>query len=105
MRDDNYTYYLTTMNVAPTNDIQVTFENEITNEMFQALKDAATVEQGWNAKWGENEIPSAFRNFAYKVAQEMATGLKTVEQGLAEMQTEWEVQTKDFNPVTGVGIK
>lgn len=105
LRDDNYAYYLTTMTVAPTTSIKISYENDITNKMIETLNSAATVEQGWNAKWGENEIPSAFRNFAYKVAQEWATGTKTIEQGLEEMQTEWDVQIKDFNPVTGVGIE
>lgn len=105
LREDNYEYYLKSMTVAPTTDIEITFENEITNKMLAALDSAQTVEQGWNAKWGVNEIPSAFRNFAYKVAQEWATGAKTIEQGLEEMQAEWDVQIKDFNPVTGVGLQ
>ncbi|MDD3336998.1 MAG: ABC transporter substrate-binding protein [Eubacteriales bacterium] len=105
LRDDNYSYYLTTMTVAPTTDIEITYDNEITNKMIATLSSANTVEQGWNAKWGENEIPSAFRNFAYKVAQEWATGAKTIEQGLQEMQTEWDVEIQDFNPVTGVGLE
>lgn len=105
MRDDNYEYYLTTMTAAPTNDLEVIYKDEVTNSIINTLSIADTVEPGWNSKWGENEIPSAFRNFAYKVAQEWATGAKTIEAGLEEMQAEWDVQIKDFNPVTGVGIE
>lgn len=104
LEDDNYTYYLTTMTVAPVTDLKIEFANEVSTKMVDTLAAADRVELGWNAKWGENEIPSAFRNFAYKVAQEWATGAKTIEQGLLEMQTEWEVLQKDFNPVTGVGL-
>ncbi len=104
LQDDNYEYFLTTMTVAPVTELEVVFTNEISNKMVETLANANTTEQGWNAKWGENEIPSAFRNFAYKVAQEWATGAKTIEQGLMEMQTEWDVLQKDFNPVTGVGL-
>lgn len=104
MRDDNYEYYLKSMTFAPTNDLQVTYEDAVTNDIIAALAEADTAEPGWNAKWGENEIPSAFRNFAYKVAQEWATGTKTIEAGLEELQAEWDVQIKDFNPVTGVGV-
>ncbi|HPF86644.1 MAG TPA: extracellular solute-binding protein [Candidatus Limiplasma sp.] len=104
LRDDNYAYYLTSMSVAPVTNIDISFDSEIVNKMVATLNAADSVEQGWNGKWGDNEIPSAFRNFAYKVAQEWATGSKSIEQGLEEMQTEWDVLSKDFNPVTGVGI-
>lgn len=103
MRDDNYSYYLTTMSFLPVNDIQVDF-GEIVNKMIATQKAADTNEPGWNSKWGDNEIPSAFRNFSYKIAQEWATGSKTIEQGLEEMQAEWDVETQTFNPVTGVGV-
>jgi len=105
LEDENYVQYCKDMTFAPITDAVVEFDNEIANEMLAALDEAATVEQGWNSKWGENEIPSAFRNFAYKVAQEWATGAKTIEDGLAEMQAEWDVESADFNPVTGVGIE
>ena len=103
MRDDNYSYYLTTMSFLPVNDIQVDF-GEIVNKMIATQKAAESNEPGWNSKWGDNEIPSAFRNFSYKIAQEWATGSKTIEQGLQEMQAEWDVETQSFNPVTGVGV-
>jgi hypothetical protein len=103
MREDNYKYYLQTMSFLPVNDTEVDF-GEIVNKMIAVQKAADTNEPGWNSKWGDNEIPSAFRNFAYKIAQEWATGTKTIEQGLEEMQAEWDVQTQSFNPVTGVGV-
>lgn len=103
MRDDNYAYYCTNMSTLPVTNVEVDFGEHV-NEMIAVQKASETVEQGWNSKWGENEIPTAFRNFAYKIAQEWATGSKTIEQGLQEMQTEWDVQMQTFNPVTGVGI-
>lgn len=103
LRDDNYAYVCSTMSMLPVTDVAVDFGEHV-NEMVEVQKASETVEQGWNSKWGENEIPTAFRNFAYKIAQEWATGTKTIEQGLQEMQTEWDVETQTFNPVTGVGI-
>ena len=103
LREDNYRYYLESMSFLPVNDTQVDY-GEIVNKMVAVQKAAVTNEPGWNTKWGDNEIPTAFRNFAYKIAQEWATGAKTVEQGLQEMQTEWDVETQTFNPVTGVGF-
>lgn len=103
LREDNYKYYLESMSFLPVNDTAVDF-GEIVNKMIAVQKAADSNEPGWNSKWGENEIPTAFRNFAYKIAQEWATGAKTVEEGLQEMQTEWDVQTQSFNPVTGVGV-
>ena len=103
LREDNYKYYLESMSFLPVNDTQVDF-GEIVNKMIAVQKAADTNEPGWNSKWGENEIPTAFRNFAYKIAQEWATGTKTVEEGLQEMQTEWDVEIQSFNPVTGVGV-
>ena len=104
-REDNYTLYLSTMNFAPSTDVDFSFDNELTNKMLAVLQASDTVEVGWNSQWGMKEIPSAFRNFSYKIAQEWMTGTKTIEQGLQEMQTEWDVETETFNPVTGVGIE
>lgn len=103
LREDNYSNYLTTMSFLPVNDIQLDFGEHV-NDMISVQKAADSVEVGWNSQWGVKEIPTAFRNFAYKIAQEWATGTKTIEQGLQEMQTEWDVETQTFNPVTGVGI-
>lgn len=103
LRDDNYSYYLTNMSFLPVNDIEIDFGEHV-NDMIATQKAANTVEQGWNSQWGNKEIPTAFRNFAYKIAQEWATGAKTIEQGLQEMQTEWDVEIQTFNPVTGVGV-
>lgn len=103
LREDNYRYYLTSMSFLPVTDIEIDF-GEIVNKMIAVQKASDTVEQGWNSQWGDKEIPSAFRNFAYKIAQEWATGAKTIEDGLAEMQAEWDIESQSFNPVTGVGI-
>ncbi len=104
LRDDNYRYYLTSMSFLPVTDIEIDF-GEIVNKMVATQKAADSVEQGWNTQWGNKEIPSAFRNFAYKIAQEWATGAKTIEEGLTEMQAEWDVEAQSFNPVTGVGVE
>lgn len=99
-----YIDYLKTMSFFPAYDVEVDYESEVMNDIIATMAAADHTELGWNSKWGENEIPTAFRNFAYKIAQEWATGAKTIEAGLADMQTEWDVQAGDFNPVTGVGI-
>lgn len=102
--DEIYKYMLETMSFFPSRPVELDYPSSIMNKITETLARANALELGWNAKWGDNEIPTAFRNFAYKIAQEWATGTKTVEQGLADMQTEWNVQAADFNPVTGVGI-
>lgn len=104
LSDEVYADYLQSMSFFPVKETVLNYGSPVMNDILETIAKADHQELGWNSKWGENEIPTAFRNFAYKIAQEWATGAKTIEAGLSEMQTEWDVQTATFNPVTGLGI-
>jgi raffinose/stachyose/melibiose transport system substrate-binding protein len=97
---DNYVDYLQQMSALPTTKEKLDIKYPIAgmSNVLNAINKANYKEAMWNQKWGENEIPSAFRNFAYKVAQEWATGSTSVEDGLKKLDAEWDVESKDFNP-------
>lgn len=97
---DNYVDFLQQMGAVPTTKQKYDIKYPVAgmSEVLDAVNKASYKELMWNSKWGTNEIPSAFRNFAYKVAQEWSTGTTSIEDGLKKLDAEWDVQSKDFNP-------
>lgn len=97
---ENYVDYLQKMSAFPVTKEKVDIQYPIAgmDKVLQAVNNANFKDLNWNMKWGENEIPPQFRNFAYKAVQECMVGKTTVEDLCKKLDTEWDVQMKDFNP-------
>ncbi len=104
----NYKTYCETISMTPTTVADTGMEaSPIFQEVLDAVRDDADTLNGvmWNGEVGDKELPPDFRNFVYKTVIEIAGGSKTLDAGIAEIQTQWEVAMGTFNPVTGVGIE
>ena len=97
---DVYTDFLKISNLLPSLKVKPTYQ---TTEQFQEIlriAGAADNKQlNWNQKIGENELPPNFRNFCYKLASEWFLNVSSIDDGLRAMDREWEIATRDFNPV------
>ncbi len=96
MADENYSEFLAATNAFPTKNI----EYETTELMSEIIEMNNTYDKLliWNNGVGANELPPSYRNWVYKKVQEMLTGKLSPEQLVLDMDTEWAVATRDFNP-------
>jgi raffinose/stachyose/melibiose transport system substrate-binding protein len=98
---DVYTDYLRQGNGLPSLKNKPTYP---ASEQFQEVLRIASIadnkQLGWNQKINENELPPNFRNFCYKLASEWFLNVSSIDDGLRAMDREWEIATRDFNPVT-----
>lgn len=96
MADENYKEFLATTNAFPTKNIKY----ETTELMSKILEMNNSYDKllFWNSGVGANELPPSYRNWTYKKVQEMLTGKLTPEQLVKDMDEEWAVATRDFNP-------
>lgn len=96
MADENYSEFLAATNAFPTKKI----EYETTELMSQIIEMNNTYDKLliWNNGVGANELPPSYRNWVYKKVQEMLTGKLSPEQLVKDMDAEWAVATRDFNP-------
>ena len=98
--EENYVEYLQKTNQfsAARKVLDVTYTNDILSEVSQAMGEAVFNDVNWNSKWGENELPGSFRNFAYKAFQEFIVNNTSVDDFTAKLDKEWEVEASQFNP-------
>ena len=99
-RNDNYSEFLRVGNFLPSTRAR---PNYPTTPLFQeVLRIASTADNkqlNWNQKIGNDELPPNFRNYCYRLVGELFLNQTTVDEVLRAMDREWEVATRDFNPV------
>lgn len=98
---ENYVEYLQKVNEfsASTTVTDVTYDSSIISEVSDAMSSAEFHAANWNNKWGNEELPGAFRNYAYKAFQEFLVNDKiTIDDLTAKLDKEWEVEASQFNP-------
>jgi raffinose/stachyose/melibiose transport system substrate-binding protein len=97
---ENYTDYVQKMSFIPTTKAQYTLTYPVADmsKVLDAVNTCENLQLQWNNNWGINEIPPAFRNFAYKIAQEWATGSTSIADGLKKLDVEWDIEAKSFRP-------
>lgn len=97
---EGYTEFLKTVGSASTTAEAMPYETSgAMTSLLQAYNDRNSKKSlNWNQGVGANEMPSAFRNWTYKKIQEAILDLITVDELVADMDKEWEVQSRDFNP-------
>jgi raffinose/stachyose/melibiose transport system substrate-binding protein len=98
---ENYIEYLKLTNQfsASAEQINVTYKSNILSEVSEAMNASVFNSVNWNSKWGENELPGSFRNYAYKAFQEfISTGNITVDEFTAKLDKEWDIEASQFNP-------
>ncbi|MGN0243752.1 MAG: ABC transporter substrate-binding protein [Lachnospiraceae bacterium] len=101
--DENYKMYCEKMSAIPT--LKENPQLDVCEQMQSALDALDTADlkiNMWNNQLGDNELPSEFRNYCYKVVTEVIQGTKTIDEGAAELDKEWASETLDFNPVKGI---
>jgi len=95
-----YTDFLRQSNLLPSLKIKPSYP---TTEQFQEVLRIASVadnkQLNWNQKIEDNELPPNFRNYCYKLASEWFLNVSSIDDGLRAMDREWEIATRDFNPV------
>ncbi len=98
MEKKQYTYYCKTASIFPTTKWTPEYEMSPIMKTIMSAYGKAPKTLNWNQGVGANEQPPQFRNWTYKKMQEMAMGTVTVENGLKQMEEEWTLETRDFNP-------
>jgi raffinose/stachyose/melibiose transport system substrate-binding protein len=98
--EENYKEYLQKTNQfsAAKENFPLTYESDILSEVSDAMGKSTFNDVNWNGKWGENELPGSFRNFAYKAFQEFIVEETSVDAFTAKLDKEWEVEASQFNP-------
>ncbi|HEX7712571.1 MAG TPA: extracellular solute-binding protein [Bacillota bacterium] len=105
MAKPQYSKFVASGNYFPTSKQAITYK--ATPAMQSVLKAYAKAGKSlnWNQGVGANEIPPAFRNWTYKKVQEMLIGTVSVEDGLKQMDEEFDKEARDFNPTKFVPEK
>ncbi len=95
-----YTYFLENMNAFPTTKAKISWNMTPNMKKVFQYYTGPKYPKGlnWNNGAGMNELPPAFRNYTYKLIQEMSLNMYSVEEGLKKMDAEWANEVKDFNP-------
>ena len=96
---ENYVEYLQSINeFSASKEVRnVTYTNSILSEVSEAMSNATFNDVMWNNKWGDNELPGSFRNYAYKAFQEFITNDKiSVDDFTEKLDKEWEVEAEQF---------
>lgn len=93
-----YVPYVETVNCYPTTKEKMEFNTDPL--ITDILKVYNTSEKAlmWNVGVGANELPPSFRNWTYKKVQEMLMNQLTPEQLVKDMDAQWKVSTRDFDP-------
>ncbi|HZG88000.1 ABC transporter substrate-binding protein [Paenibacillus sp.] len=91
---ENYAEYLKAANALPTTKEPVTYE--ASPQMTEVLALMADPNTGKslqiNQFWGENQMPTQWRNWFYKLAQEWLLNGTSIEENMAKADVEWDVQ-------------
>lgn len=95
---EQYTTFLQKANAFPTTAQHMEYSTSPLMEQIVELYNNTTKRLNWNEGAGENELPPSFRNWTYKKVQEMILGQISVDQMLADMDAQWAIDTRDFNP-------
>jgi raffinose/stachyose/melibiose transport system substrate-binding protein len=95
---DQYAQFLQKTNSFPTTKEKMVYD---TTDLFKGILDMNNKYQKslmWNIGVGGDELPPSYRNWTYKKVQEMLMGKITAEELVKAMDTQWAVDTRDFNP-------
>ncbi len=97
---ENYVDYLQQTNQfsASKGLSSVEYKSGILSEVSEAMSKSVFNSTNWNSKWGENELPGSFRNYAYKAFQEFITSSVSIDEFTAKLDKEWDVEASQFNP-------
>ncbi len=103
-RKDNYVKFASAMSAIPSTVEEINYKAApVLEKVLSVYGKVPSKQLMWNNKVSLNELPPAFRNFAYKTAAELLIG-GSLDEGLKRLDAEWDLEAKSFNPVTGVGI-
>lgn len=95
---EQYVPFLQKTNAFPTTREKVSYDTSALMQEVIAMNNASDKGLSWDKGVGENELPPSFRNWTYKKVQEMLMGKLEPAQLVKDMDKEWAVATRDFNP-------
>ena len=100
-RKDNYQHFIREMNVFPSTVEKITYQSTIPvmGKILDIYTNTHNKQLFWNQKVGENELPPNFRDFMYTLGMELLLGVKDVDEVTRSLDAQWEIVTRDFNPV------
>ncbi len=92
--DEQYAPYLSAISFGPAtvDPPEVEYASDLIQEFAEAGSKAVFVDLNWNSKWGDNLLPGAFRNFAYKAFQDMVANGTTVDELCEVLDQQWAVE-------------
>ena len=97
---DVYTDYMKKISGFPTTKEKIVYESSpILSDILETYNSSEKC-LSWNIGLGSNELPPSFRNWTYKKVQEMLMNQLTPEQLVKDMDAQWKVSTRDFDPTT-----
>lgn len=93
---ENYSLYLASINAIPSTKEQVTYESSEQMQVVLELMADPNVKKSLaiNNWWGENQIPPQFRNWYYKLLQELVAKDGVVLDYMKQADTEYDNQVK-----------
>ncbi|MCM3702131.1 ABC transporter substrate-binding protein [Paenibacillus macerans] len=93
---ENYSLYLASINAIPSTKEQVSYESSEQMQVVLELMADANVKKSLaiNNWWGENQIPPQFRNWYYKLLQELVAKDGDVSDYMKQADTEYDNQVK-----------
>lgn len=95
---EQYSKFLAKTNSFPTTKEKMVYESTPLMESILELYNNSEKCLFWNIGVGENELPPSFRNWTYKKVQEMLMGQLEPAQLVKDMDAQWAIDTRDFNP-------
>ncbi|MBE0573814.1 carbohydrate ABC transporter substrate-binding protein [Candidatus Dojkabacteria bacterium] len=94
--DEQYAPYLSSISMGPAtlNPPTINYASDLIQEFAEAREKAVFIDLNWNNKWGDNLLPGAFRNYAYKAFQDMiGEGKNTKELG-ESLDKQWDAEVE-----------
>ncbi|RRJ66805.1 extracellular solute-binding protein [Paenibacillus oralis] len=93
---ENYSLYLASINAIPSTKEQVTYESSEQMQVVLGLMADPNVRKSLaiNNWWGENQIPPQFRNWYYKLLQELVAKDGDVLEYMKQADTEYDNEVK-----------
>lgn len=93
---EKYDDYCAQISMAPStkNPPEINYPSPLIKEFAEAGSSAVFIDLNWNNKWGDNLLPGAFRNFAYKAFQDMVVNGTTVMELGETLDKQWDVEVE-----------
>lgn len=105
-RKDNYKEYCEQVGCSPmTADAPEISVDGVLGEIIENAESADEITNFWNNQIGDNQLPPDFRNFVYKTLVEYLQGTKDLDTSCSAINDTFATDSKDFNPVKGIGNK